>query len=186
VTEQGWEVRVWDPLVRIAHWGLAAGVLGAWLTGEMDGRTAAALHEWLGYAVLAVIALRVPWGWIGTRYARFSQFVRPPRQTLAYARALVAGGAPRHVGHNPLGGWMIVALLVMAAATALSGWLYVTDRFRGEEWLEETHEALADGLIALVALHLAGVAFSSLRHGENLVRAMITGRKRAPAPGDVD
>jgi len=179
------EVRVWDPLVRVAHWTLAAGVLGAWLTGELEGE-AALVHEWLGYAVLAIVALRLPWGWIGSRYARFAQFVRGPRATLAYARRVAAGGEPRHVGHNPLGGWMIVALLLTAAATAASGWLYVTDRFRGAEWLEETHEALANALLALIALHVAGVVFSSVRHGENLVRAMITGRKRAPGPGDVD
>ena len=179
-------MRVWDPFVRVAHWTLVIGVLGAWLTSEIDHKAAEAVHEWLGYLVLAVLALRIPWGWIGTRYARFSQFVRPPRETLAYARTVAAGAEPRHLGHNPLGAWMIVALIVMAAAASLSGWLFVTDRFWGEEWLEETHEALANGLLALVALHVAGVVFSSLRHRENLVRAMITGRKRAPGPGDVD
>jgi cytochrome b len=178
-------MRVWDPLVRIAHWTLVAGVLGAWITAEMDGKAAEAVHEWLGYLVLAVLALRLPWGWIGTRYARFSQFVRRPGETLAYVKAVAAGTEPRHIGHNPLGGWMIVALVVAAAAAAASGWLFVTDRFWGEEWLEETHEVLANTLLALVALHVAGVVFSSLRHRENLVRAMFTGRKRAPGPGDV-
>jgi cytochrome b len=177
-------VRVWDPLVRIAHWTLALSVLGAWICAELEGK-AAAVHEWLGYAVLAILALRIAWGWIGTRYARFSQFVRSPRRTLAYAAALAAGTAPRYLGHNPLGGWMIVALVVTAAATALSGWLYVTDWFWGAEWLEETHEALANALLALAALHVAGVVFSGVRDGENLVRAMIDGRKRPPEPGDV-
>lgn len=177
---------MWDPFVRLAHWTLAISVLGAWLTAELDGKLAAALHEWLGYLALAVLALRAPWGWVGTRYARFSQFVRGPRATLAYAKQVAAGREPRHLGHNPLGAWMIVALMVMVAAAAGSGWLYVTDRFWGEEWLEETHELLANVLLTLVALHVAGVVFSSLRHRENLVRAMLTGYKRAPHPGDVD
>lgn len=179
-------VRVWDPLVRIAHWTLAVSLLGAWITAELEGKLAAAAHEWLGYLALAVLALRIPWGWIGTRYARFSQFVRSPRRTLAYAKSVAALAEPRYIGHNPLGGWMIIALLAMVALASGSGWLYVTDRFWGEEWLEETHEALANGLLALIALHVAGVVFASLRHRENLARAMLTGRKRAPAPGDVD
>jgi cytochrome b len=182
----GPQVRVWDPFVRIAHWTLAVSVLGAWITAELEGKAAAALHEWLGYAALVVLALRIAWGWAGLRYARFSQFVRTPRQTLAYAKSVAALAEPRYIGHNPLGGWMIVVLLSMAAAASASGWLFVTDRFWGEEWLEETHEALADGLLGLVALHVAGVVFASLRHRENLARAMLTGRKRAPGPGDVD
>lgn len=179
-------MRVWDLFVRIGHWTLVFAVLGAWLTAEMKGKPAAVVHEWLGYLVLLVLALRIPWGWIGTRYARFAQFVRSPAQTVAYAKAVATGSEPRYIGHNPLGAWMIVALIVMAAAAGLSGWLYVTDRFWGAKWLEETHEVLANGLLALVGLHVAGVVFASLRHRENLVRAMLSGRKRAPGPGDVD
>ncbi|MCD6040941.1 MAG: cytochrome [Burkholderiales bacterium] len=179
-------MQIWDLFVRIAHWTLVVSILGAWLTSEIDGKAAEVVHEWLGYAALAVLALRIPWGWIGSRYARFSQFVRGPRKTIAYARSLATGHEPRHLGHNPLGAWMIVALIVMIIAASGSGWLYVTDRFWGEEWLEDLHEGLANILFTLVALHVAGVVFSSLRHRENLVRAMITGRKRAPQPGDVD
>lgn len=179
------ELRVWDPLVRVAHWTLVFAVLGAWVTAEVEGKVAEALHEWLGYLTLAALAVRVPWGWVGTRYARFSQFVRSPRETLAYAKKLAVLAEPRYIGHNPLGAWMIVALIFMAVAAAASGWLYVTDRFWGAEWLEEAHEALSNALLALVALHVAGVVFSSLRHRENLARAMLTGRKRAPAPRDV-
>lgn len=178
-------MKVWDLFVRLAHWTLVLSVLGAWLTAEADGEAAKKLHEWLGYLALAVLALRIPWGWIGTRYARFSQFVCAPAQTLAYAKAVATGSERRHLGHNPLGAWMILALIVMVIAASASGWLYVTERFWGEEWLEETHEALANGLLFLVALHVAGVVFSSLRHRENLVRAMFTGRKRPPGPGDV-
>jgi len=180
------EVRVWDPLLRIAHWTLVASIVSAWITAEIELDAAKRAHEWAGYAALGVIALRLLWGWIGPRYARFGQFVRPPAATLAYARAVIAHAEPRYIGHNPLGGWAVVALLALTAAAGLSGWLSVTDRFWGVEWVQELHEALANALYALVGLHLAGVAFTSWRHRENLVRAMFTGRKPAPAPGDVD
>ena len=143
------------------------------------------VHEWLGYVALAVIAVRIPWGWIGSRYARFGQFVRAPQETIAYAQALAAFREPRYLGHNPLGGWMIVALLVTAAAAGLTGWLSVTDRFWGVKWVEELHEAAANFLFVLVGLHVAGVVFASVRHRENLVRSMLTGRKQFPRPGDV-
>jgi cytochrome b len=178
-------VKVWDPLVRVAHWTLAACVLAAWLTGEAKVEAVRRAHEWLGYAALGVIALRCAWGWTGTRYARFAQFVAGPARTLAYAKAVLRGAERRYIGHNPLGAWMIVALLVTAALASLSGWLSITDRFWGAEWLQETHEALADAVIALAALHVAGVIYTSVRQRENLAAAMLSGVKRPPAPGDV-
>ena len=180
------EARVWDPLLRIAHWTLVASILATWITAELKLDAAKRAHEWAGYTALAVIALRLAWGRIGPRYARFSQFVRSPAQTLSYARAVIAFAEPRYLGHNPLGGWMVMALLSMVAAAGLSGWLSVTDRFWGVAWVQELHEALANALFLLVGLHIAGVVFTSLRHRENLVRAMLTGRKPAPRPGDVD
>ena len=180
------EVRVWDPLLRIAHWSLVAAVLATWITAEIKLDAAKRAHEWVGYAALAVIALRLAWGWVGPRYARFGQFVSRPSATLSYARALLAHAEPRYLGHNPLGGWAVVALLALTAAAGLSGWLSVTDRFWGVEWMQELHEALANTLYAFVGLHLCGVVFTSWRHRENLVLAMLTGRKRAPLPGDVD
>lgn len=180
------EVRAWDPLLRIAHWTLVASVLAAWVTAELKLEAAKPVHEWAGYAALAVIALRIAWGWVGPRYARFGQFLRSPARTLSYARAVLASREPRYIGHNPLGGWMVMALLAMAAAAGLSGWLSVTDRFWGVEWVQELHEALADTLFALAGLHIAGVTFTSWRQRENLALAMLTGRKRASRPGDVD
>ena len=174
-------MKVWDPLVRAAHWLLVAGVAAAWLTRAGWGRW----HELVGYATLALVALRVAWGWIGPRYARFSQFVRAPSATLSYAKQAIAASEPRHVGHNPLGGWMIVALLVVAAASGLSGWLYTTDAWWGDQRMEKLHEALSVLLLVLAALHIAGVIAASLRHRENLVASMIHGRKRPPAPHDV-
>ena len=179
-------VRVWDPLLRIAHWTLVASILAAWVTAELKLEAAKPAHEWTGYTALAVIALRIAWGWVGPRYARFGQFLRSPARTLSYARAVITRSEPRYLGHNPLGGWMIVALLAASAAAGLSGWLSVTDRFWGVEWVQELHEALANALFALAGVHVAGVAFTSLRQRENLLLSMITGRKPAVRPGDVD
>ena len=173
-------VPVWDPLVRAAHWTLAAAVLGAYFLGD----EVMPLHEWLGYIALAVVALRVAWGFVGPPHARFADFVRAPRAVAAHARALARGREPRYLGHNPLGGAWIVLLLALVVAAGASGWALSAVGEDALEWLEDLHEALADGLIAAVAVHLAGVALESLRHGENLVRAMIDGRKRAPGPRD--
>jgi len=173
---------VWDPLVRIGHWALVATVAGAWFTQHGGG----ALHEWLGYASLALVVLRILWGLVGSRRARFTSFVLWPAATLAYARAALERRAPRYIGHNPLGGWMIVALIAAIAVTDLTGWLFTTDRFWGVAWVEELHEMVADVLLGLIALHVAGVAIASSRHRENLVAAMIDGRKRPPAADDVD
>ena len=174
--------RVWDPLVRVGHWLLVASVALAWITHEGGG----AWHERLGYAALALIALRLAWGIGGPRRARFADFVRAPRTTLAYARRIASGSEPRYLGHNPLGGWMVVALLTAVAAVCASGWLYTTDAYWGVEWVEDLHEALSDALLVLIALHVGGVVFTSIRHRENLAAAMFHGRKRPPAPGDVD
>ncbi|MCC6474943.1 MAG: cytochrome b/b6 domain-containing protein [Burkholderiales bacterium] len=170
-------MRVWDPLLRFIHWSLALFVTLSWFT-QTGGRF---WHEVFGYATLALAALRVVWGFTGPRYARFTQFVRGPRQTLAYAGAVLRRTEPRHLGHNPLGAWMILALLAAIALVDASGWLYTTDRYWGVEWVEDLHDALAYVLLALVALHLAGVAFTSWRQRENLVAAMIHGRKRPPS-----
>jgi len=170
---------VWDPLVRVAHWTLVTCVLTAWLTAELESEGGRRAHEWLGYAALAVIAVRAVWGWAGPGYARFTDFVRGPAPTMAYARLVAARAEPRYLGHNPLGGWMVIALLMMAIAAGVSGWLSVTDRFWGVKWVQELHEALANTLLWLAAFHVAGVIYTSVRHRENLVRAMFTGRKRA-------
>lgn len=182
---EGIEVRVWDPLVRILHWTLVAAVATAAVTAEAQGKLAQAVHEVAGYVALGVVAIRILWGLVGPRHARFRSFVQAPRTTMAYAKEILRGDERRHLGHNPLGAWMILALLSMVLLSAGSGWLYITDRFWGEEWLEEAHEALGHALYALVGLHVAGALFTGWRQGENLVRAMVTGRKRAPGPGDI-
>jgi cytochrome b len=173
-------VAVWDPAIRIFHWTLAAAVLTA-LVSDEDRR----LHEAAGYLALASIALRAVWGFIGPRHARFSSFVRPPGAVLGYIRDIALGRPRRYLGHNPAGGAMILLLMATVATAGITGWLQETDRFFGVAWVENLHSAAANLLIGLVAVHVAGVAFSSVLHGENLVRAMITGRKaRAPATED--
>jgi cytochrome b len=167
-------VLVWDLAVRVLHWSLVLTVAAAWLTRHSPGRW----HEWLGYGTLAIVAARFIWGFFGSRYARFADFVRPARTTLAYARDVFSAREARFVGHNPLGGWMVVALLAMVALVGFTGWLYTTDRFWGVGWVEELHETLSDVLFAFVALHILGVVFTSIRHRENLVAAMLHGRKR--------
>jgi cytochrome b len=174
-------VTVWDPIVRVGHWGLVASVTLAWLSRTGWG----AWHERVGYAALAIVAVRTVWGWIGSEHARFADFVRGPSVALAYARQMTRRGEPRYLGHNPLGGWMIVALLVMVALVGFTGWLYTTDRYWGVEWVENLHRVLANVLLALIALHVAGALYASHRHGENLIAAMVHGSKRSPSGPEV-
>lgn len=174
-------VKVWDPFVRIFHWSLVATFAVAWLAAD----EARKMHELAGYAAGALVACRIAWGLIGSRYARFTQFIRGPHKTLGYARDVLTGREVRYLGHNPLGAMMIVALLMAVGTVATTGWLQTTDMFWGIEWVEEIHEIAANLMLVLVGLHVAGVIFSSLRHRENLVRAMVTGRKAAASVGDV-
>lgn len=180
------ELPVWDPLLRLLHLLLAVSVTGAFLLGDWLHRPDHQWHEWLGYTALGVALLRILWGFIGPRHARFTDFVRGPRRTAAYALALLRRTEPRHVGHNPLGGWMVLALLANTLVAGLSGWLGTTDRFWGDPLLQDLHALSGQAFLPLVVLHLAGVAFTSWRHGESLVRAMLHGRKAAPGPHDVE
>ncbi len=167
--------RIWDAPVRILHWLLAASIVAAWLTSSSTGPA----HEYIGYASAAIVLARLAWGRLGNRYARFSQFVRGPAATWRYLRAVLAGRAVRHLGHNPLGGAMVVALLCCVALVALSGWAMGTDLLWGYAWPVRVHEALAWLLVGLVALHVLGVLLTSWQHRENLVAAMISGDKAA-------
>ncbi len=173
--------RIWDPLVRLLHWSLVGTFAAAWWTRHSPG----GVHEWLGYAVLSIVALRLCWGFVGTRHARFAQFVRSPGATLAYARSLIRPNPPRYLGHNPLGAWMIVALIVTTLVICASGWLYTTDRYWGVEWVDNVHRRSTNFGLVLVALHIAGVVVTSIQERENLVASMIHGNKRPAAPDDV-
>lgn len=172
--ETGATVRVWDPVVRLFHWITAAAFAAAFLIERPQD-----LHEAFGLTVAAALAVRVIWGLVGTRHARFGDFVPRPATLIGYVRDAAAGRERRYLGHNPAGGAMVVALMLLLAVTAGSGWLLTTDAWWGSDAMEAIHEVAANLTLGLVALHVAGVVWESVRHGENLVRAMITGRKRS-------
>ena len=174
-------VRVWDIYVRLFHWGLVATVSWAWF-GSKDPDS---LHTIVGYTACGLLISRLIWGVCGSSNARFSGFVKHPRVVIAYLISIVSGHEPRYLNHNPAGGAMIVALLTLICATGASGWMLNTDAFWGDEWLQTVHQTFANGLLALVVIHIAGVLAASVHHKENLVLAMITGRKRKPSPDDI-
>ncbi len=177
----GAAILVWPPVVRWGHWALAACVLGCLLLRE-----GGAWHERLGYTALALALGRGALGWTSaTHHLRFVAFVHGPAATWAYARALLVRREPRHLGHNPLGGWMIVALLVAVVVAGASGTLCTTDRYWGDEAVYAVHQVAAWSFAVLVPLHVAGVILTSALQRENLLRALFTGRKRAAAPGEV-
>lgn len=174
-------VRVWDPLVRFFHWSLVGLFTFAFLTGDEWQKP----HEVAGYVIAGLIGLRVIWGFVGSRHARFASFVYRPSTVAGFLTDTLRMKARRYLGHNPAGGLMVVGLLLAIAVISLSGWMMTTNAYWGVEWVEELHEAAAFGALGLIALHVGGVIVASLEHGENLVRAMVTGRKRAPGPNDI-
>lgn len=167
------KVLVWDAPVRVFHWLMVASFAGAYLTAESERWRL--LHVTLGYTMAGLVAFRIVWGLVGTRHARFASFVRGPAAVLRYLRALLRGDPEHHVGHNPAGALAIVALLGLTLAVAASGWALFNEL--GGEWLEELHEASANIMLAIVALHVAGVVVASRMHRENLVGAMVSGHK---------
>lgn len=168
---------VWDVPVRVFHWLLVLCFAGAWITAESEHWRL--VHVTLGYTMAGLVAFRVLWGLVGTRYARFASFVRGPGAVLGYLKSLVGRHPEHHTGHNPAGALAIVGLLVLIAITAASG--FATYNELGGEWLEELHEGAANGIMLLVIVHVVGVVVSSFVHKENLVRSMFTGRKPVPA-----
>lgn len=168
------DIAVWDWFVRAFHWGTVALVATAFLSPDDK-----ALHEPVGYAVLALVLARLAWGVVGSRHARFTDFMARPATVLAYLRELRSGKVRRYLGHNPAGGAMVLALLATLATVTVSGWMSETDRFFGVEWVSQLHRLSTDMLLGLIGCHLAGVLVASLLHRENLIAAMITGRKPA-------
>ena len=168
------DVKVWDPFVRVFHWSLVAAFITAFASAEEWDD----LHEIAGFTVLGLISLRIIWGLIGTRHARFSDFVYKPRTVIAYLKDTLKMRAKRYLGHNPAGGAMVIALLLALATITATGVMMTTDAFWGVKWVKEVHELAVNGTLVLIGLHLAGVLVACLEHRENLVRSLFTGRKR--------
>ncbi len=173
------KILVWDIPTRLFHWLLAISFAVAYVTAEEEGLQS--IHITAGYTLAGLLVFRLLWGFIGSRYARFSEFLYSPAQIVSYIKNLHT--APRHyLGHNPLGSVAVFLLLGLGALTAATGYFLYES---GAEWLEETHELAANGMLALVCLHIAGVFFSSRIHGENLARAMVTGMKSGTATDSI-
>lgn len=166
-------ILVWDAPVRVFHWLMVACFAGAWITAESEYWRLA--HVTFGYTMAGLVLFRLVWGLIGTRYARFSNWVHGPRVVAGYVLAMLRGKPAHYTGHNPLGAVAIVLMLMLTSAIAASGWATYNDLAGG--WLEDFHEAAATFMLAVVGIHVAGVAFSSWMHRENLVAAMVHGRK---------
>ncbi|ALP67158.1 cytochrome b/b6 domain-containing protein [Paraburkholderia caribensis] len=166
-------ILVWDAPVRLFHWLFAACFAGAWLTAESEHWRL--VHVALGYTAGGLVIFRMAWGLVGTKYARFSSFVCGPTSVWKYLLGILLGHPQRHVGHNPAGAVVIVTMLALACALTMTGWATYNDV--GGNWLGEVHEVLASLMLALVAVHVAGVIVSSRLHRENLVGAMLSGYK---------
>lgn len=182
-------VKVWDPFVRIFHWTLVLSFFIAYITEE----DFLIIHSYAGYTVLTLLVLRIVWGVIGTRHARFSDFTYSPQTIKAFIKDTFYLRAKRYLGHNPAGGAMILFMIISLLITTLTGiavygleeqagplssWFTQKESFWGE-FFEEIHEFFANFTLFLVFLHVAGVIVESFLHKENLVKSMVDGRKRS-------
>ena len=167
------QIKVWDVFIRIAHWTLViATVLAYFSHGGL-----LTLHRIAGYTVIALVVARIAWGFNGGTYARFANFVPTPTGLARYLGLLLRHREPRTLGHNAAGGAMIVLLLIMLLAIGGTGWVLDSPAYRDYRPLNALHDGLSDVLMVLIAVHIAGVLHASWRHKENLIAAMITGRK---------
>ena len=178
------KIKAWDPLIRIFHWSLVFFFLLAFIT-EDDWMN---LHAQAGYAISFLIGFRLLWGIIGTRTARFFGFVKPPQVVMSHLKGMLSFKASHYLGHNPVAAVMVILLLLSIALVCFSGLVVYASEGQGPladtlfaswrgEWMEEVHEFFANFTLLLIVAHVAGVVFSSFLEGENLVKAMITGRK---------
>lgn len=171
-------IEVWDLPLRILHWTLAASVLIAYFSANILD----SVHEIAGYAALVAVALRLGWGVFGGTKSRFRSYVRPLGAVWRYLVQASRGQPGRYLGLNPAGAAMAIALLLLVAVSAVSGWLQVTERFFGVAWVEHVHTWSSNLVMILVVVHVLGVLMMSVLQKENLVQAMITGRKRQRNP----
>ncbi len=167
---------VWDPLVRLIHWGLALTILlnGAILDEEST------LHEWIGYVAVGLVGVRLIWGLFGSRHARLSAFPPAPVAALRHLVALSKGDKTVHLSHNPLGALMVYNIWGTVLVLGVTGYLMGTVQFFGVDWVEEVHELAFNWLLVSIVLHVVGVMFDTWRSRVPLARSMIDGRKRVP------
>lgn len=180
---------IWDLPTRIFHWSLATCFFGAWITHEMEA-SGFWLHTIFGYSALVLVLWRLGWGYIGTRYALFRNFIAGPRSTLAYLRAEASDPSTIQVGHSPTGGWAIIAMLALIGLQACSGllnggellmegpWFHAVPGW-AKDFAHEFHELNFNILLGLVGLHLAAILFYAVKRKRNLLPAMITGYSKA-------
>ena len=166
-------IKVWDPLVRLFHWSLVIGFTLNMTVLEEDGKA----HEQVGYVVLALVTLRILWGFVGTHNARFSAFPPSLRAAIGHLEGIARGIPDRAVSHNPLGALMVYNLLATMIALGLTGWLMTQSADPGEGWVSELHEVIASWAVFSVVAHVFAVIYESRRSHVNLVKAMITGTK---------
>lgn len=169
-------VRVWDRFVRVFHWSLVLSFATAYFSTTSIGW----VHKGAGYAALALVLARVVWGFVGSAHACFANFVPGPWRLMRYLGAVLLRREPRHLGHNPAGAVMILVLLLAVAGIGVTGWMLTLDAFWGNETVEGLHTLLVDASVAAIAVHVLANIYGSWRHRENLVLAMVTGRKPAP------
>ncbi|WP_159981840.1 MULTISPECIES: cytochrome b/b6 domain-containing protein [unclassified Novosphingobium] len=179
--------RIWDPTVRLFHWLLVVLIAFSWWSGEQHDME---LHRLSGYAILALLVFRVFWGFAGPRTARFTNFVRGPAAVMAYMKGLGSRRTHAAEGHNPLGGWSVVAMLAVVGLMVVAGLFSVdVDGFESGPLADyvsfdqgrtaaELHETVFNAILALVALHVAAVVFYLVWKRQNLVRPMITGSRK--------
>lgn len=166
-------IYVWDRFVRIFHWSLVSCVLLDYFVID-DGET---IHQWLGYAACILVLARIVWGFIGSKYARFSDFLPTPTRIMKHLRQMINGAQDEHIGHNPLGAIMMLALIALVLSLGVTGFMQGLDAYWGVEWLMDLHNTLANILIAFAVVHaLAAIVMSRIEH-TNLIKAMITGIK---------
>lgn len=182
-------VGVWDLPTRLFHWLLFLAVVVSYTSSEEKGWLFA-VHTASGYVVALLLLFRLVWGFVGSRHSRFANFVRGRRDVVDYAKRVAHLDPPRFVGHNPLGGWMVVALMTVLALTVLTGLfsaqedsaarglLFPLAAGYGDEGLGEIHEFLGNLVVILASVHVAAVFADWLLTRENLVVAMLTGRKQ--------
>lgn len=169
------EVKVWDLGIRLFHWSVVAIILVNFTVFE-EGP----LHDRLGYVLIGLLAFRFIWGFVGPRHARFEDFIPSLSKISRHLKTFSGDKMPSYTGHNPLGALMIFNFYLTLSLLCLTGYLAITDRFWGVEWVEEIHEFFAGYLLFSVALHVAGVVWQSFRSGINLISAMFTGIKKIP------